>query len=84
MQFVINDNNGNKLACEIIATYHDDETNKDYIVYTDNTYDEKNNLRIYYSLYKKSDKSIKLIDITNSDDKKIGLQLIKEIINNIK
>lgn len=48
------------------------------------SYDEKNNLRINYSLYKKNGNKINLIDFTNSDDKKIGLQLIKEIINSMK
>ena len=39
MQFAVEDKNGRKIICEVIATYHDDETNKDYIVYTDKTLD---------------------------------------------
>ncbi len=84
MQFAVEDKNGRKIICEVIATYHDDETNKDYIVYTDKTLDENKKLKLYYSLYKQIDNNIKLIDIKDSEDKKIGLQLIKEIINDIK
>ncbi len=83
MQFETKDKNGEKIVCEVIATYHDDNTNKDFIVYTDKTLDENKILKVYYSLYKQIDNNIKLIDIIDSEDKKIGLQLIKEIINDI-
>ena len=36
---------------EAILTYHSEEYNKHYVVYTDNTYDETNNLIIYISSY---------------------------------
>lgn len=84
MQFETKDKNGRNIVCEVIATYHDDDTNKDFIVYTDKTLDENKKLKVYYSLYKKVDNNIKLIDITEPGDKKIGLQLIKELINDIK
>ena len=84
MQFEVTKNDGKKVICEVIATYHDDDTNKDFIVYTDKTFDENKKLKIYYSLYEKVHNAIKLIDITDINDKKIGLELIKEIINEIK
>lgn len=83
MQFEIKDKNGRKIICEVIATYHDDDTNKDFIVYTDKTLDENKKLKVYYSLYKQIDNKIKLINIIDNEDKKIGLQLIKEIINDL-
>lgn len=83
MQFETKDKNGNRIICEVFATYHDDETNKDFIIYTDKTLDENNKLKVYYSLYKRIDNKIKLIDITNIDDKKVGLQLIKELVNDL-
>ena len=36
---------------ETILTYHSEEYNKHYVVYTDNLYDESNNLIIYISSY---------------------------------
>jgi len=36
---------------DAILTYHSDEYNKHYVVYTDNTYDENNELIIYISSY---------------------------------
>ena len=83
MQFEVIDKNYNKIICDVIATYHDDSTNKDFIVYTDNTYDKNNQLMIYYSLYKYVNNSINLIEITDLEDKKIGLQLVQELLKDI-
>ena len=80
LQFEVTNKDGGKLLCETIATYHDDDTNKDYIVYTDNTHDEENKLRVYYSLYEMKEKGIKLIEATTADEKRVGLELIKEVI----
>lgn len=84
LKFETQDKNGNRVICDVIATYHDDNTNKDFIVYTDKTLDENNKLKLYYSLYKKEGNNIKLIDITDINDKKIGLELIKQLINDIR
>ena len=84
MQFETINKKGEKIICDVIATYHDDETNKDFIVYTDQTYNYKKELNLYYSLYEIKNNSIKLIDITSVKDKKTGLELIKEIIEDSK
>ena len=74
--------NNKKILCEVIATYHEDSNNKDYIVYTDKKF-TNNKLNIYYSLYKIVNNKIILIDIKDNEDKKIGLELIKELIKEI-
>lgn len=81
LSFNIN-KDGITVVCNVIATYHDDDTNKDYMVYTDNAFDENGKLNVYYSLYEKRDNSIRLISTTDAQDKKIGLELLKSIINN--
>ena len=60
------DTNGNLKEYDTILTYHSDEFNKDYIVYTDNIYNSNNELQIYISEYNKEDSE----------------RLVKEIINN--
>ena len=84
MQFEIINAKGQKIICEIIATYHDDNTDKDFIVYTDKSFNDDKKLNLYYSLYERQNKSIRLIDIMDSKDKEIGLEMIKQIINDIK
>lgn len=83
MQFEIIDKFGNKTMCDVVATYHDDDTNKDFIIYTDRSLDKNKNLRLYYSLYKQKDGNIKLIDITDVGDKMVGLELIKELLSDL-
>ena len=43
--------NGMKKSYDVILTFKNEKNGKDYIVYTDNTYDEDNKLRIYAALY---------------------------------
>ena len=45
------DINGRIKEYDAILTYHSDEYNKHYVVYTENTYDDNNELIIYISSY---------------------------------
>ena len=83
MEFTTKDKLGNEIICEVIATYHDDNTNKDYIVYTDKTLDENKKLKVYYGLYEKVGNGIKLKEAKTPEEKSIGLQIIKEILNDL-
>ena len=71
--------NGIKVIYDVIATYHDDITNKDYVIYTDKKTDKSNNLNLFYSVYTYDNDTIKLLETNDLEDKKIGLELIKEI-----
>ena len=83
LTFTVKDKNGKEFTLEGIATYHDNDLNKDFIVYTDMTYDDEGKLRVYFSLYKKVNDKIELIDITTAEEKKIGLQLVRDIVERI-
>ena len=84
MQFERIDNDGKKVTYEVIATYHNDDDNKDYIIYTDNTFDENKKLKVYYALYEMIDDNIKIIEAKTNEEKKVGLELIKTIIEELK
>ena len=45
------DINGRIKEYDAILTYHSEEYNKHYVVYTDNTYDENDELILYISTY---------------------------------
>ena len=81
LEFTTKDKFGNEIVCEVIATYHDDNTNKDYIVYTDKKLDENQKLKVYYGLYEKV--GIKLKEAKMPEEKSIGLQIIREILNDL-
>ncbi len=46
---VINED-GEEMTCTILVTFESEDTEKYYVVYTDNTEDEDGNLRVYASV----------------------------------
>lgn len=67
--------------CSIIATYHDDDTNKDYIIYTDETKDENGKLNVYYGYYHNENDKVVVNHIDNAKDEEIIMEILKEISN---
>ncbi|HOO68053.1 MAG TPA: DUF1292 domain-containing protein [Bacilli bacterium] len=50
-EFEIFGDDGKKIKCNALFTFESDETNKNYIVYTDNTLDEEGNKKVYASTF---------------------------------
>lgn len=84
LTFKHKDIDGNDILLEGIATYHDDELNKDFIVYTDKKFDKDGKLRVFFALYKTVNGEIELIETKTAEEKKIGLEIIKEVIGSLK
>lgn len=70
------DEDGKEIECEIIIAFKWTKTNKNYIVYTDNTKDENGNLNIYAGIYNSSNKtrldSIETEEEWNEIDKRLS------------
>ncbi len=47
----VKDKEGNEIICDVLFTFDNNETNKSYIVYTDNTKDENGKIKVYASIY---------------------------------
>ena len=62
---------GEEVVCDILFTFDSEETNKSYIVYTDNTKDESGKVRVYASIYNPSDAKTKLEDIKTDKEWKV-------------
>lgn len=60
------DENGKETEYEILIAFKWIKTNKNYLVYTDNTNDENGNLNIYASVYYPNDNS--KLDPIESDE----------------
>ena len=45
--FKLFDENGKEVEYEVLFTFESNETNKNYIVYTDNEIDEEGNIKVY-------------------------------------
>ena len=73
------DESGKLKEYDVILTYHSDEYNKDYIVYTDSIYNSNNELQIYINEYNKESVEDTVKDITDTDE----YNKIKSVIGNI-
>ena len=51
MIFTVVDENGNEMECEVVFYFHNDATDKDYLIYTDNKTDAAGNTQLYASIY---------------------------------
>ncbi len=51
MKLTVTDESGNQVVCDVLLTFENEETGKDYIVYTDNTMDSAGRVQVYASVY---------------------------------
>ena len=52
--FTIKDESGQTVECEVLFTFDSPETQKSYIVYTDNTKTEGGEIKVYANIYDKN------------------------------
>ena len=85
--FSMIDENGKEVIYDVLFTFESDETNKNYIVYTDNTRDESGNIQVYASIYDPEDPHSKLEAITTDKEWKVIetiLDTLQEEVRNKK
>ena len=75
----VRDEKGNKVVCDILFTFENDETKKSYIVYTDNTKDDKGKVQVYASIYDPKDENMKLEEIKTEKEWQIIDTILKTI-----
>ena len=69
--FSMIDENGNEVVYDVLFTFESEETNKNYIVYTDNSKDEHGNVQVFASTYDPEDPKGKLEAIETDKEWKI-------------
>ena len=72
----IKDEKGN--IYDVILTFHNDNNNKDYIVYTDNKIDKEGKLKIYASIYNEKEEKL-LGNPTTKEEWKEIYRLLDEV-----
>lgn len=50
-QFKLKDEFGKETTYDVLFTFDNEETNKSYVVYTDNSLDDEGNVQVYASVY---------------------------------
>lgn len=86
--FSMIEENGNEVVYDVLFTFESDETNKNYIVYTDNKKDEvTGNIEVYASIYDPNDPKSKLEAIETEKEWKVIetiLETLQEEVRNKK
>ena len=77
--FTIVNDEGKEVKCEILFTYEDEKTKKNYIAYTDNTTDEDWNTKVYASIFNPNEENPVLLPIETEEEWK----LIEGILNSL-
>lgn len=83
-KIVIKNDKGEELVCDVLFTFDSDETGKSYIAYTDNTKDEKGNIKVYANTYDKTGEDLKLSQLTTDKEWKIIDNILASVIDMIK
>ena len=78
--FSMLDENGNEIVYDVLFTFENEETNKNYIVYTDNTKDQEGNIQVYASTYDPENPKSRLEAIQTEKEWKV----IETILNTLQ
>lgn len=84
MTFKVMDENGKEIDCEVLFTFESTETNKNYMVYTDDSVDEEGNTRVYASIYNPGEEELKLTPIETDKEWKIIETVLNELQAEVK
>lgn len=82
--FSMIDENGKEVIYDVLFTFENDETGKNYIVYTDNTRDETGNIEVYASIYDPNDPESPLEAITTDKEWKVIETILETLQEEVK
>lgn len=80
---VVNDQ-GKEVTCHILFTFDSEETKKSYIVYTDDSKDEKGNIQVYASVFHPDDPNTKLEEIETEKEWKVIETILETLQEEVK
>lgn len=79
MTFKALNEEGKEIDCEVLFTFESEETNKNYMVYTDNTIDTTGNTKVYAAIYDQVGTGVNLIPIETEKEWKIVEAVLEEV-----
>ena len=78
-KFKIIDKKGKEVEFEVLFTFESDETEKNYMVYTDNTKDNDGNTRVYASVFVPDAEPLELLPVETEREWKIIETILESI-----
>ena len=82
--FSMIDENGNEVVYDVLFTFESEETNKNYIVYTDNHKDDNGNIEVYASIYDPNDPKSRLEAIKTEKEWKVIETILETLQEEVK
>lgn len=79
--FTIINDEGVEIRCEILFTYEDEKTGKNYIAYTDNTLDEDGNTKVFASVFDPNEDNPVLIPIESDEEWELIENILESLSN---
>lgn len=83
-KFVLLDEKGQEKEYDVLFTFESEETNKNYIVYTDNSLDETGNVQVFASVYNPEDENTKLEPIETEKEWKVIETILDTLQEEVK
>ena len=83
-QFKLKDEYGKETVYDVLFTFDNEETKKSYIVYTDNSLDDKGNVQVYASVYYPGTDSTKLDPIETDKEWQVIEKILETIQEEVK
>lgn len=83
-KFVLLDEKGQEKEYDVLFTFESEETNKNYIVYTDNSLDETGNVQVFASVYNPEDENTRLEPIETEKEWKVIETILDTLQEEVK
>ena len=69
---------------EVVATVHDDETNQDFVVFTDKDTEVGKDIKLSCALYYEEKGKIIPVKITDEENEKIAKEVMEEVMRQLQ
>ena len=79
--FTIVNDDGQEIKCEVLFTYEDEKTKKNYIAYTDNTLDDEGNTKVYAYILNPEEENPVLLPIETDEEWKLIEGILSSLSN---
>lgn len=83
-KFTLINSEGVEVTYDILFTFESEETNKNYIVYTDNSKDENGNVRVFAGTYDPTGADKKLGEITSEKEWNIISDILSKLEEKVR
>lgn len=80
-EFMMVNDEGKEVRYEILFTYENEKTKKNYMAYTDNTQDDDGNTKVYASIYNPEEENPVLLPIETDEEWKLIEAILTSLSN---